>query len=318
VRLGAAVLVPAPVAAEVDTLRRAVGDDSLGLIPPHLTLVPPVNVRDDRLADALDLLRAAGAATRPFTLQLGPVATFHPVTPVLHLAVGGDVDALLALRERVFRPPLARALTYPFVPHVTLAVELAPSRLAAAVDALAGYRAEVVVDRVHLLEEGDGHVWSPLADARLAAPAVVGRGGLALSLTVTDRPDPAGLAMADREWPLVRPPVAQQPFAITARRDDGAAGDVVEEVVGLATGWSGGGVTFLDQLIVAAAHRGQGIGSHLLARVESLAAERRCPRLALVAVPGSPAHRFYRDRGWVEEARLHRWVNGTDRVVLRR
>src|SRR5438105_445120 len=147
-RLGVALLVPPPFDREVDTLRRAAGDGSLGRIPPHLTLVPPVNVRDEQLGDALDVLKAAAAATKTFTAELGPVSTFHPDTPTLYLAVGDGVDAVHTVRERVFVPPLARKLTWPFVPHVTLADEMEEPRLHAAVDALRDYRAAVTFDRV--------------------------------------------------------------------------------------------------------------------------------------------------------------------------
>ncbi|MDQ1402032.1 MAG: hypothetical protein QOG03_348, partial [Actinomycetota bacterium] len=71
-RLGVALLIPNPLAAEIDGLRRALGDGGLDRIPPHLTLVPPVNVREDRLSDALAVLRNAGTGTRPFILELGP------------------------------------------------------------------------------------------------------------------------------------------------------------------------------------------------------------------------------------------------------
>src|SRR5687767_10146098 len=56
-RLGVALLLTGQLGHEVDGLRRALGDGALGRIPPHLTLVPPVNVRDDRMADALAVLR---------------------------------------------------------------------------------------------------------------------------------------------------------------------------------------------------------------------------------------------------------------------
>src|SRR5438876_11352846 len=109
VRVGVALLVPPPVDREIDALRRACGDGALGRIPAHLTLVPPVNVRDDRLHDALDVLRGAAAATRPFVVELGPPATFLPDSPTLYLAVTGDgVETVDALRERVFVEPLAR------------------------------------------------------------------------------------------------------------------------------------------------------------------------------------------------------------------
>jgi 2'-5' RNA ligase len=167
VRLGVALLVPAPFDAEVDGLRRALDDGSLGRIPAHLTLVPPVNVREDRLGEALAVLRRAAAATRPFTVFLGPPATFLPDTPTLHLPVTGD-DPVRALRDRVFVDPLARPLTWPFVPHVTLADEADDDRIRTVVVALAGYRVEVTFDRVHLLREGPGRVWAPIADAPFA------------------------------------------------------------------------------------------------------------------------------------------------------
>ena len=159
--------MPDPVAPEVDGLRRALGDGALGRIPAHLTLVPPVNVAEDDVTRALSVLRQAAAATAPVDLRLGPADTFAPVTPVVYLRVGGDLGALHALRDRVFRPPFERHLTHPFVPHVTLADEVATERIPAAVAALADYVADVRVGEVTLLEEGRGRVWRPVSGMAL-------------------------------------------------------------------------------------------------------------------------------------------------------
>jgi 2'-5' RNA ligase len=164
-RLGVALLVPPPVATEIDGLRRALGDGSLGRIPAHLTLVPPVNVHEAALPEAVGVLRDAARATGPMNLRVGPADTFDPVTPVVYLAVAGDVDGVHALRDRVFRPPLDRTLTHPFVPHVTVADDMDTTRIPAAVAALADFVADVWIDAVHLLEERRGHVWEPIADA---------------------------------------------------------------------------------------------------------------------------------------------------------
>jgi len=164
VRLGVALLLPGPLDAEVDGLRRALGDGALGRIPAHLTLVPPVNVREDRLAAALAVLRRAAEATRPFTVTLGPPATFMPDSPTLHLGVAGDAEAVRVLRDLVFVDPLDRPLTWPFVPHVTLADEAGPDRIDAALAALAGYVVDATFDRVHLLLQGPGRIWTPIAD----------------------------------------------------------------------------------------------------------------------------------------------------------
>ena len=167
-RLGVVLLLPEPAATEVDGIRRALGDGTLGRIPAHLTLVPPVNVREDDMPAALEVLRQSATQTRPLDLRLGPATTFHPTTPVVYLGVDGNVAALHDLRVRVFRPPLDRPLTLPFVPHVTLADEMEVARIAAAVSALADYVIDVRFEAVHLLEEGRGRVWRPIADARFS------------------------------------------------------------------------------------------------------------------------------------------------------
>ena len=166
-RLGVALLVPPPVETEVDGLRRALGDAARGRIPPHVTLVPPVNVPAEAMPEVLTVLRAAAERTPPLDLRIGAAATFLPVNPVVYLEVGGDTAALAALRDRVLVPPLDRPITHPFVPHVTVADDMDPTRIPAAVAALADYVADVRIDTVHLLEEGRGRVWRPIADVAL-------------------------------------------------------------------------------------------------------------------------------------------------------
>ncbi len=258
VRLGVALLLPAPAAAEVDGLRRALGDGALGRMPAHLTLVPPVNVREDRLGAALTVLRTAAAATRPFTVALGPPATFLPDNPTVHLAVDDNGGAVRALRDRVFTDPLARPLTWPFVPHVTLADGASPERVAAALAALADFAIEVAFARVHLLREGPGRVWAPIADAAFAAPAVIGRGGLPLELTVSQEPDPQAARLGPTR------------LVVTARADG--------NVAGYAEGWCAGPAAHLAWLAVADDAGHLGVAGHLVAAFRSEAAARGCDR----------------------------------------
>jgi 2'-5' RNA ligase len=167
VRLASALLVPEPYAGEIDGLRRAMGE-SLERVPPHLTLVPPINVKVEEVDVAFAVLRRAAANVAPITVTLGPAVTFHPVNPVVYLAVGGDVDAVRALRDAVLVPPLARPPVYEFVPHVTLVERTTVERIEAALVALADYRVEVTFDSLELLQEED-HRWRPVATALLRA-----------------------------------------------------------------------------------------------------------------------------------------------------
>ena len=89
--------------------------------------------------------------------------------------VGGAVEGLAALRERVLVPPLERPITHAFVPHVTVADDMEPARIPAAVAALADYVVDVRVDTVHLLEEGRGRVWRPIAEVGLTRRWVPGQ-----------------------------------------------------------------------------------------------------------------------------------------------
>jgi 2'-5' RNA ligase len=266
-RLGVVLVVPQPIATQVDGLRRALGDGALGRIEPHVTLVPPVNVAERDLPKAFSIVRAAAATVPPLSLRLGPVTTFVPVNPVAYLSVGGEgqvLDALERLRRACLHAPLDRSQDHGFVPHVTVAEELAGDRLEVVARVMADFSVDVTFDRVHVLAEQPGRVWRPVADALLGErPAAVGRGSLPLDLVTSGRPDMEAAALLSFEEAT-----AGTPFAITAYRDG--------QVVAAAWGWSARGALEVADLVVALQHRGQGIGRHVVAAVEALAARRGC------------------------------------------
>ena len=114
------------------------------------------------------VLRRAAGATPPLRLTLGPPATFLPDNPVVYLRVGGELASLRTLRDAVFVEPLDRALTWPWVPHVTIADDAAPARISAALVALEDFVVEATFDSVHLLRENAGRIWEPVANALFA------------------------------------------------------------------------------------------------------------------------------------------------------
>jgi 2'-5' RNA ligase len=289
-RIAVALLVGQPLATELDGLRRALGAAERERVPPHATLVSPINLHDEPLLAALDLVRVAAEAASPLRLALGPATTFAPATPTVHLAVGGqDLDGLLALRAAIVADaPLARVDPHEFTPHVTLAqVVDPPERIPAALDALARWETEVTIDRVHVLRQGDDKVWKPFAETVLGGAAVVGRGGIELAVSVTGRPDPEAAALlaidgaADGQG---------TPFAVTAR----ATG----RVAGAAWGWSSGSVAIVADLAVAGAHRSMGVGRKVLDAVEAEAVRRGCDVLLIAAPGGGAAAALLAGAGW--------------------
>lgn len=283
-RLGVAIVLEPPLADEVNGLRRALGDGSLGRIPPHLTLVPPVNVPAAGLGAALAAVRRAAASATRLRLTLGPVASFAPASPVVYLDVGGALEGLRALRDAVFTPPLARSLTWPWVPHVTVADEASPERVAAAIAALDRYAAVADIDRVVLLEEL-GQRWRPVADATLGGRSVVGTGGLPVELTRGRLVDPEGLAVLERVGAAcLAGPVTdgRDSVVVSAHREGG--------LVGVGRAWVDAGGGHLA-VVVDPANRGQGVGRHVLAALEAAVADAGWPLSALEPL-GPPG--FYR------------------------
>lgn len=241
IRLAVALLIPQPAATEIDGMRRALGDGALPSVVPHITLIPPVNVAEDRVPEVLASVRAAAAevAPAPLQLRLGPPVTFAPVTPVVYLDVGGvgdvgdvggSVDNVRELRNALLTGALARPATHEFVPHVTIADDCAPDRIDAALHALRDYTFDVQVGRVHVLRDhSEGpHRWNPVADALFEPPLIVGRGGWQIELTVSSLADPQ-VAPWFVDLPVTVPPGAE-PVVVVARHE--------REIVAAARGWT--------------------------------------------------------------------------------
>lgn len=258
-RLAVVLLVPGPWDREIDGVRRALGHAARGRVAPHITLVPPVNVAEEALGDALAVMRSAAHREGPVELVIGPARTFAPVSPVVYLAVAGDVAAVRRLRDGVFVPPLARRVDHAFVPHVTVAEDLPEHATAEAVTLLAHYRVRCRVDRVHLMAERRDHDgvrrWRPLADADLEPVGTWGRGGLQVEVSWSQAVDPVALALlADPP-----PPVPGGAEGLTATVRDHA------QPVAVAHGWRWRQVGRLEVLVVAPERRGEGLGGRLVA-----------------------------------------------------
>jgi len=316
-RLTVALVVTGALADEIDGMRRALGAKALERIAPHCTLIPPVNVREESLEAVFANVRVAAAKSAPIAVDLGPPDTFWPRTPVLYLAVGGDLDAMTVLRNDLGTGPLAPPSGRPvrqFVPHLTLDQRIDPGRLPHALEALADYRAAYCFERVTVLEQDSDHRWQPLADTPLGKPAVAGRGSLDLELSVVERPDPVVTAWVDEEWASCSRDLYGEAvrsiecYGIVARSDGRLVGFVDGEVLGP--------VLRIGRLIVSPQWRGLGVGSHLLGAVERLGLERGCDRVRLETPLGAGAEQFYTGRGYVVITTLPRWREGRDFVVM--
>jgi len=303
-RLLVAMTVAGDAAREIDGLRRALGGSGLGRIDPHVTLVPPVNVREEDLVDVLRLVRGVAAAD-PAEVVLGPARTFAPRTPVVYLEVGGDTSRIVALRRRLSQPPLVPGVARPerpFVPHVTIGGRVDRARIAGALAMLDEFRLPVSLATVVLCEQdvaAPRHPWHVIADVALGSGATVGRGGRELVFVGSTILDPETAEWA-QATPGEEPPGPEKDEAAGARfvLVAYAGGRPVGAVVGSVAG----ATVEVHRIRLDAGRRGEGIGGQLVAAAERAAAGRGCTRVVFAATADGPVERFLAHRGYVREA----------------
>jgi 2'-5' RNA ligase len=158
--LGIVVPVPEPWAQLLVDWRSKVGDPQASLVPPHVTLLPPTEV------DALDRpaisrhLESVAAGHAPFDMHLLGTGTFTPVSDVVFIAVARGIGNCELIANDVRTGPLARDLSFPYHPHVTVAHDVPGDMLELAFSGLADLSAEFRVDAFTEYEQTDGGAWT--------------------------------------------------------------------------------------------------------------------------------------------------------------
>lgn len=159
--IGVVIDVPEPYASELQGWRARFGDPAARAIPTHVTLLPPTAVPGSALDDVTAHLEVVAAATQAFDLRLRGTDTFRPVSPVVYVQVVEGAEGCDALQQRVRTGPLARELSYPYHPHVTVAHEVDEPALDRAMSTLRQYSCAFRVESIGLYEHGSDGVWRP-------------------------------------------------------------------------------------------------------------------------------------------------------------
>ncbi|MEV0891320.1 2'-5' RNA ligase family protein [Promicromonospora sp. MEB111] len=163
VRIGIAIEIPEPYAAQLSAARVAADDPLANFIPPHITLLGPTLLDAGRLAEAREHLAAVAAAAPPFTVRLRGTATFRPISPVVFVALAQGISECERLEASVRTGILDGELRFNYHPHVTIAHEVPDADLDKAFEAMADYSADFDVDRFYQYEHGDDGIWRPQA-----------------------------------------------------------------------------------------------------------------------------------------------------------
>lgn len=174
VTVGVAIAIPAPYGSTLQQHRESFGDPLARSIPSHITLLPPTQLpatllpptqlpprQPDAGHDVSAHLAEVASRTAPFEIHLRGTASFRPVSPVVFVQVVEGIGRCELLEREVRSGPLARELSFPYHPHVTVAHDLPTAALDEAFVALADFECRFDVASLHLYEHGSDGVWRP-------------------------------------------------------------------------------------------------------------------------------------------------------------
>jgi 2'-5' RNA ligase len=168
--LGVVVPIPEPWSQLFVDWRRKVGDPQASLVPPHVTLLPPTEVPvEDRPAITAHLASVARAHPS-FDMHLSGTGTFAPVSQVVFVAVARGIGNCELIAKDVRRGPLARGLSYPYHPHVTVAHDVPPDMLDLAYYGLTDLSAQFRVAHFTEFEQTPDGAWAVAHEYPLTGP----------------------------------------------------------------------------------------------------------------------------------------------------
>lgn len=157
--VGVVIEVPEPWGEDLTEWRIGFGDPHAEKIPAHVTLLAPLRMSAQQFTDFRSSLEIECVGRPPFELTLGPIGTFRPVSPVVHLQAHAAADALPLTQAAVWRAAGQPPQRHPFVPHCTVAMDVSDSVLDAAADALRDYTATWQVSDVLVLTRDSQGYW---------------------------------------------------------------------------------------------------------------------------------------------------------------
>ena len=168
--LGVVVSVPEPWAQLLVEWRTKVGDPQASLVPPHVTLLPPTEVRVRERAAITEHLARVARRHPPFDVHLSGTGTFRPVSEVVFVAVALGIADCELIATDVRSGPLARALAFPYHPHVTVAHDVTTEMLDVAYAGLAELHAEFRVESFTEFEQLPDGTWAIAGEYPLTGP----------------------------------------------------------------------------------------------------------------------------------------------------
>lgn len=160
-RIGVAVPVPEPFGSLLREARASFGDPMAATIPTHITLMPPIDVDDERLQQLPGVLDDVAARVPAYRVGLQGTGTFRPVSPVVFVNLVAGVEPTQHLAQEVRAATGVDHLEFPYHPHITVAHHLDDPSLDLAETALSSFTCEFVATEFALYHHDEQRGWEP-------------------------------------------------------------------------------------------------------------------------------------------------------------
>ena len=168
-----------PVGEFVEQLRRELHPE-LPHLAAHLTILPPRVLHGSELS-ARETLGEVCIQVEPFTVTLGEVETFCPLTPTVFIRVAQGAYRMRELHDQLNFKALAAQEDWPYMPHLTIvkmsletqaqeAYRIASERWSQ----FAGNR-DILVSELTFVREEEQNRWVDLAGVPLGRQLVTPR-----------------------------------------------------------------------------------------------------------------------------------------------
>lgn len=167
--IGVAIAVPEPWGEQLRRHRLSFGDEQAGIVPTHVTLLPPTEIEDDQLEQLVKQLAEAARSVSPFEVHLRGTGTFRPVSQVVFIALAQGISQVELTADAIRSGTLDVPLAYPFHPHVTVAHHVPEAALERAFTTLADFECcfEVTAFVLYLHDPAQG--WQTRATVELGS-----------------------------------------------------------------------------------------------------------------------------------------------------
>lgn len=136
-------------------------DPHYAQISPHMTLKPAFETDENTIKEIVTELQYIAKDTKPFTIYVNKVSSFAPLTNTIYFKVE-PIQVLMDLYERMHEGIFPVSENHSFVPHITIAQDLASDEYS---DVYSSLRMKKIqyqdkVDRFHLLYQLENGAWT--------------------------------------------------------------------------------------------------------------------------------------------------------------